>query len=104
MVQMWVKTWYTHVLKERSKFMFLYKDMKYYDTVRENIRKYRIEKNYTQSELAEKSDLSVDYINEIESLTKNKTFSIRTVGRIADALEIEMYKLFIKSDVLSKNQ
>ncbi len=84
--------------------MFLYKDMKYYDTVRENIRKYRIEKNYTQSELAEKSDLSVDYINEIESLTKNKTFSIRTVGRIADALEIEMYKLFIKSDVLSKNQ
>ena len=54
--------------------MFLYKDMKYYDTVRENIRKYRIEKNYTQSELAEKSDLSVDYINEIESLTKNKTF------------------------------
>ena len=77
--------------------MFLYKDMKYYDTVRENIRKYRIEKNYTQSELAEKSDLSVDYINEIESLTKNKTFSIRTVGRIADALEIEMYKLFIKS-------
>lgn len=84
--------------------MFLYKDMKYYDTVRENIRKYRIEKNYTQSELAEKSDLSVDYINEIESLTKNKTFSIRTVGRIADTLEIEMYKLFIKSDVLSKNQ
>lgn len=84
--------------------MFLYKDMKYYDTVRENIRKYRIEKNYTQSELAEKSDLSVDYINEIESPTKNKTFSIRTVGRIADALEIEMYKLFIKSDVLSKNQ
>ena len=84
--------------------MFLYKDMKYYDTVRENIRKYRIEKNYTQSELAEKSDLSVDYINEIESLTKNKTFSIRTVGRLADALEIEMYKLFIKSDVLSKNQ
>lgn len=84
--------------------MFLYKDMKYYDTVRENIRKYRIEKNYTQSELAEKSDLSVDYINEIESLTKNKTFSIRTVGRISEALEIEMYKLFIKSDVLSKNQ
>ena len=76
--------------------MFLYKDMKYYDTVRENIRKYRIEKNYTQSELAEKSDLSVDYINEIESLTKNKTFSIRTVGRIAEALVIEMYKLFIE--------
>ena len=76
--------------------MFLYKDMRYYDIVRRNIRKYRIEKNYTQYELAEKSDLSVDYICEIESSTKNKTFSIRTVGRIADTLDVEMYKLFIE--------
>lgn len=76
--------------------MFLYKDMRYYDIVRRNIRKYRIEKNYTQYELAEKSDLSVDYICEIESSTKNKTFSIRTVGRIADSLDVEMYKLFIE--------
>ena len=76
--------------------MFLYKDMRYYDIVGRNIRKYRIEKNYTQYELAEKSDLSVDYISEIESSTKNKTFSIRTVGRIVDALDVEMYKLFIQ--------
>lgn len=76
--------------------MFLYKDMKYYDIVRQNIRKYRIKKEYTQQVLADKSDLSVDYVCEIESSTKNKTLSIRTVGRIADALDIEMYEFFKK--------
>lgn len=76
--------------------MLLYKDMKYYDIVRQNIRKYRLKKNYTQQTLADKSDLSVDYICEIESSTKNKTFSIRTVGRIADSLEMEVYKFFIE--------
>ena len=51
-------------------FMFLYRDMKFYDLVRKNIRKYRVEKKITQQALAEKSDLSVDYICEIESSTK----------------------------------
>ena len=83
-------------LKVRCMPMFLYKDMKYYDIVRQNIRKYRLKKNYTQQTLADKSDLSVDYICEIESSTKNKTFSIRTVGRIADALEMKLYEFFIE--------
>ena len=76
--------------------MFLYRDMKYYDLVRQNIRKYRIKKEYTQQEIADKSNLSVDYICEIESSTKNKTFSIKTVGRIADALEIDIKEFFNK--------
>ena len=75
--------------------MFLYRDMKYYDIVRQNIRKYRIKKKYTQQTLADKSNLSVDYICEIESSTKNKTFSIKTVGRIADALDMELYEFFM---------
>lgn len=81
-------------LKVRCMPMFLYKDMKYYDIVRQNIRKYRLKKKYTQQVLADKSNLSVDYICEIESSTKNKTFSIRTVGRIADALNMELYEFF----------
>ena len=75
--------------------MFNYKDMQYYDIVRKNIKKYRIKKKYTQLQLAVATNLSLDYICEIESLTKNKTFSIRVVGRIADALEIPIYKFFI---------
>lgn len=53
-------------------------------------------KNYTKQILDNKSDLSVDYVCEIESSTKNKTFSIRTVGRIADALEMKLYEFFIE--------
>ena len=66
----------------------------YYDVIRKNIKKYRKEKNYTQQQLADKADLSVDYIGEIESLKKNKSFSIVTLGRIADVLEIDIKNFF----------
>lgn len=68
---------------------------KYYDIIRLNIRKYRKEKNYTQRKLAEMADMSEDYLCEIESKKKHKTFSIDVLGRIADALEIPIYKFFI---------
>ena len=66
----------------------------YYNIIRKNIKKYRKEKNYTQQRLADETDLSVDYICEIESLTKNKSFSIVTLGRIADVLEIDIRYFF----------
>ena len=37
-----------------------------YDTVRKNIKKYRIKKGMTQQELADASDFSHGYIREIE--------------------------------------
>jgi len=66
----------------------------YYDVIRKNIKKYRKEKKFTQQELAEKADLSVDYICEIESLKKNKSLSIVTLGRIADVLEVDIRDFF----------
>ena len=66
----------------------------YYDLCRKNIRKHRIEKGLTQQQLADLSELSMHFISEIESTVKNKTFSIETVGRIADALQISIDKLF----------
>ena len=68
----------------------------YYDIIRKNIKKYRREKKVTQQQLAENADLSVDYICEIESLKKNKSFSIVTLGRIADVLEIDIKDFFNK--------
>lgn len=68
----------------------------YYDIARENIRKYRIEKNYTQQRLADETDLSIDFIAEIESLKRRKSFSIATLGRIADVLNIDI-NLFFKN-------
>lgn len=66
----------------------------YYDICIKNIRKHRIEKGLTQQQLADLSELSMHFISEIESTVKNKTFSIETVGRIADALQISIDKLF----------
>ena len=70
----------------------------YYNVIRKNIKKFRKEKKYTQQELADEADLSVDYICEIESLTKNKSFSIVTLGRIADVLEIDIRDFFNKEN------
>ena len=70
-----------------------------YDTVRNNIRKYRRLKNMTQQELADASDLSHGYIREIESLNMGVTFSLDAVEKIANALEIEVKLLFDEEDI-----
>lgn len=69
----------------------------YYNIIRKNIKKFRKEKKLTQQQLAEAVDLSVDYICEIESPTKNKSFSIVALGRIADALEVDIKDFFNKN-------
>ena len=69
-------------------------DNYYYDIVRVNIRKFRREKKYTQQKLADEAELSIDYIAEIESLKRRKSFSLATLGRIADALEIDIRFFF----------
>ena len=68
----------------------------YYDIVRKNIRKYRKEKGYTQQALADKVPMSLDYLSEIESEKRRKTFSIEMLGRIADTLEIDIEYFFKK--------
>lgn len=69
-------------------------DNHYYDVIRKNIKKFRKEKGFTQQKLADEAELSSDYICEIESLKKQKSFSIATLGRISEALDIEITKFF----------
>ena len=69
-------------------------DEHYYNVLRMNIRKYRRQKKYTQQALAELVGISSDYLCEIESTKKNKSFSIAVLGRIADALEIDIRNFF----------
>ena len=70
------------------------KEIDIYVVVRKNIKKYRIEKNITQAELAEKADLTHDYIRQIESNKVANTFSVQTLYDISVALDIEIGKLF----------
>lgn len=69
-------------------------DMHYYDILRKNIKKYRKEKGYTQQKLADEADMSIDYLAEIESDKRRKTFSLAILGRIADVLEIDIKDFF----------
>lgn len=65
-----------------------------YDTVRHNIKKYRLLKGMTQQELADASDLTHGYIRQIESPKMASTFSLDAVEKIANGLNIQVKQLF----------
>ena len=60
----------------------------------DNVRKYRKEKGLSQEKLAEFSGLHRTYISDIERY--QRSIALENIQKIADALEIETYKLFIK--------
>lgn len=60
----------------------------------QNLKKYRTEQHLSQEELADKSNLHRTYISAIECF--RRSISLENIQRIADALNIETYKLFIE--------
>ena len=62
--------------------------------VRKNIRKYRKMRGYTLQELADLTGLTHGYVRDLECLTINKTPTLETVGKFADALKIDIRQLF----------
>ncbi len=73
---------------------FIHDDEYYYEIVRLNIKRYRLENNLTQQDLADLTGLSRQYICDIENKSRNKHLTITVLGRIADALNIEISKFF----------
>lgn len=71
-------------------------DYYYYDIVRKNIKKYRKMAGLTQQELADMIGVSMHYISQIESAKPYKYFTLVIIGRIADALNIDIKNLFEK--------
>ena len=71
-------------------------DNYYYDIIRINIKKYRKEKGYTQQRLSEEAQMSMDYLAEIESVKRSKSFSIAILGRISEVLNVEIEEFFKK--------
>ncbi len=63
-------------------------------TVRRNIKKYRKMRNYTLQELADLTGLSHGYIRDLESFGIEKTPLLETMGKIANALDIDIRQLF----------
>ena len=73
-------------------------DTDIYNTIRKNIRKYRLEKGITSAELAEMVDLSHDFIRQIQSNKVANNFSVETLYRISKALDVPMDYLVKKDD------
>ena len=62
--------------------------------VRKNIRKYRKMRKYTLQELADLTGLTHGYVRDLECLSIDKTPLLETIGKFAEALEIDIRQLF----------
>lgn len=58
-----------------------------------NLRKYRMAQGMSQEAFADKCGMHRTYISAIECY--RRSISLENIQRIADALEIEAYKLFL---------
>ena len=70
----------------------------YYTIIRKNIRKYRLERKLTQQDLADMTEISREYICDIENEHRNKHITIALLGRIAEALNVDIINFFIGTE------
>lgn len=75
--------------------VYIHTDEYYYDIIRDNIKKYRKEKKLTQQGLADLAGISRQYVTDIENENRNKHITIAILGRIADAMNVNI-ELFFK--------
>lgn len=81
----------------------IHDDNYYFDIIRYNTKKYRIKAKLTQQQLADKIGVTMNYIAKIECKKMNRGFTIVILGRIADALEIDIRQLFDNIDRVEEN-
>ena len=61
-----------------------------------NLKKYRTKMSISQEAFADKCGMHRTYISAIECY--RRSISLENIQRIADALEIETYKMFLEDD------
>ena len=82
--------------ENKLKQVILNDDEYYYTLLRKNVKEIRKSKGLTQQDLADLTYLSREYICDIENEKRNKHPSLSVIGRLADALEVEIGLLFKK--------
>lgn len=86
------------MIDELNEEIFLHDDEYYYKIVRKNIRYFRMKKNLTQQQLADRIGMSREYVCDIENESRNKHPTIAVLGRIADAMNIHIVNLFMTNE------
>lgn len=86
------------MIDELNEEIFLHDDEYYYKIVRKNIRYFRMKKNLTQQQLADRIGMSREYVCDIENESRNKHPTIAVLGRIADAMNIHIVNLFMTDE------
>lgn len=59
-----------------------------------NLKKYRSDKLMSQEKVAELCGLHRTYISDVEC--KRRSISLDNIQKISDALQVEVYKLFLE--------
>ena len=62
-----------------------------------NIKRYRDLRKWTQAQLAEKLDISVNFVSDVEN--GKKWISVATIVKLASVLNIEPYELFKPAEI-----
>lgn len=70
-------------------------DEYYYRIIRHNIKKYRLDNNLTQQELADLTGYTREYICDIENQLRNKHFSLVVLTRISFVLKRNIEDFFL---------
>ncbi len=89
------------MIKEKT---YVHNDEYYYQIIRQNIKRFRLEKGLTQQDLADMTDLSREYICDIENESRNKHLTIAVLGRIADAMNIHIVNFFVTDKLTDKKR
>ena len=61
-----------------------------------NVKSYRNRRNWSQADLAENANISINFLGDIER--GNKWPHPETLTKLADALEIKVFELFLEED------
>ena len=83
------------IIREKA---YIHDDEYYYTIIRRNIRKFRLEQNLTQQELSDMTEISREYICDIENENRGKHPTIWVLGRIAEALNVDIREFFVDNN------
>jgi transcriptional regulator with XRE-family HTH domain len=70
---------------------------KQYSLFSNNIKAIRLQLNLTQEQLAERSDISISYIKQIESGKDYKNISLTVLLKLSKALDTSIANLFLEN-------